>query len=509
MKYLLLTIFGVLIVMSFVADRLSRKHDDDSKTPLVWVSDGNPARQEQIKIYNGLYKDNFLQLDPDNGGTMKVIVQCSANMGPDLIDHINENTFQTYHAAGVLLDVTDVAPKMGFGLDTLAPTIRPLVQMETIINEKDVNMDDPKDRERLGDIVLRQYAYPCNVYHTYLFYNKNVFDRLNIPYPKEDITWDEYIALAKKLTVMRPGSNIPEVFGAAGVNIDTLIWGWEGEHLNKDGTRSADDSEAVLNAMTMFHTMMHKDQVEPSPVLQAGVQAQGGFAAGFISWFGEGKIGMYWGARWMLIQFRRFQEEQRKAHERWEKDGRQGPEPQVLRYGVINVPHFPGKPIYSQMGARNTGINVRSHHKEAALTFLQYLASADYAKIINDDADSKPGNQKYYQLALMRNPRFHDDGEEDAHRFAISNIPNGRCRSRSVFVQQAVIDRAFNDVTSKIKAEPDLTRDDIAKELKNCATRINKEITRNIKRDPNLRRAYEKMLKKGAEPIVIPFEEVN
>lgn len=509
MKYLLLAIFSVLIVMSFVANRLSSKHDDDGKTPLVWVSDANPARDLQIKKYNEMFPQNHLRLDPDNSGTMKVIVQCSANMGPDLIDHINEGTFPTYHAAGVLLDVTDVASKMGFGLETLAPAIRPLVQMETIIDEQNIKKYAPNNPERLGDIVLRQYAYPCNVYHTYLFYNKNVFDRLNVPYPKEDITWDEYIALAKKLTVMRPGSNIPEVFGAAGLNLDTLIWGFDGEHLNKDGTRSADDSEEVIDAMTMFHTMMHKEHVEPSPIMQAGVQTQGGFASGFLNWFGEGKIGLYWGARWMLIQFRRFQQEQRKAHERWEKGGREGPEPQILRYGVINVPHFPGKPVYSQMGARNTGINVNSHHKEAALTFLQYLASAEYAKTINDDADSKPGNQKYYKLELMRNPAYHDDGEEDAHRFAISNIPNGRTRRRSVFVSQPVADRAFNDVVSKIKAEPDLTRDDIAKELKNSAKRVNMEITRNIKRDPNLRRAYEKMLKKGAEPIVIPFEEVN
>ena len=47
----------------------------EGKTPLVWVCDPNPARREQISLFNDLYPRYHMTLDPGNVNMEKVIVQ--------------------------------------------------------------------------------------------------------------------------------------------------------------------------------------------------------------------------------------------------------------------------------------------------------------------------------------------------------------------------------------------------------------------------------------------------
>ena len=126
-------------------------------------------------------------------------------MGGDIIDAICEDNLQTYHDAGILMDLTDVAKKMGFGPDTLTDSVRSLVMV--------------KEMDKNGKLVDRQYTYPMNIFHLYIIYNKNIFDKYGVPYPPEDLTWEEYMKLAKKLTIYGDDSKVPEVFGGMGAVI--------------------------------------------------------------------------------------------------------------------------------------------------------------------------------------------------------------------------------------------------------------------------------------------------
>ena len=74
-----------------------------------WVSDANPERYEQVDLFNSLNPDLHLTVDPGSWGVMKNVVQCSAGMGGDMIDAINESNIQTYQRAGILLDITEEA----------------------------------------------------------------------------------------------------------------------------------------------------------------------------------------------------------------------------------------------------------------------------------------------------------------------------------------------------------------------------------------------------------------
>lgn len=45
------------------------------------------------------------------------------------------------------------------------------------------------------------YGLPISDYTMVMYYNKDIFDKLGVPYPKDGMTWDETYELAKKLTV--------------------------------------------------------------------------------------------------------------------------------------------------------------------------------------------------------------------------------------------------------------------------------------------------------------------
>jgi len=49
------------------------------------------------------------------------------------------------------------------------------------------------------------YAIPFSINFTALFYNKDIFDKFAVPYPKDGMTWDEVTELAKQLTRVDQG----------------------------------------------------------------------------------------------------------------------------------------------------------------------------------------------------------------------------------------------------------------------------------------------------------------
>lgn len=49
------------------------------------------------------------------------------------------------------------------------------------------------------------YSLPITLNTFATYYNKDVFDILGVPYPKDGLTWDDYLDMARKLTVQKDG----------------------------------------------------------------------------------------------------------------------------------------------------------------------------------------------------------------------------------------------------------------------------------------------------------------
>ena len=149
----LLLLGVILAALTSVALLWRPDPEEDGKTPLVWTSDNNPARTDQIAAFNKLHPALDLSLDFGNSGSDKVILQSSSGVGPDIFDYSGSEQLQTYVEAGIAWDVTEAARKMGFS----------------------AALASWKGAEGELTYLGRQYGYPCNTTVSIIIYNKNIF----------------------------------------------------------------------------------------------------------------------------------------------------------------------------------------------------------------------------------------------------------------------------------------------------------------------------------------------
>ena len=494
MKKLLLILLSILAVWTIVAIALIPKETESGKTPLIWTTGAHPQRYLQVDAFNDKYPEYDLQIDTSNADVSKVIVQSSAGIGPDLIGMIFHHTFGSYLRSGILMDVTEEARRMGFGPDSMPDSFRPMVMRR-----------DPRTLE------WRQFVYPGNVFHHFIIYNKDIFDRYGVPYPPEDLTWEEYIRIGQKLTIYEDeGDAVPRIFGAGGVIARICIWQKGGQILNDEGTRCMLGEPEAVDGMSFFHDLFFKYDVEPTPSEKSGVATHGGAQSGkYFSWFGEHRLAMFFGARWMLMQFRRYFTEQREAKEQWEREHPGEPYTGIepMRMGACLVPRFKNGKRYTSFGGRCIGVNRASPRREDALKFLKFLAGRKHGELLNEAADCKPANKECLTLEQFTHPDW--PGEEEIHRLSLESIPYGRMTNTSMFISSASVMRIQKQVTDQVKSTPDLDRDEIARLMQRGADRINEVIVRNIARDPLLQDAYRRLLERGAEPAQLGDEVVT
>ena len=227
---LLLLVSVVLVLFSLVAFLLGPEKIRDGRTPLVWVTDNNPARAAQIEAFNGENKDLHLSLDYSNQGIQKIILQCSSGVGPDIFDTYNAGELQTYVDAGIAWDITEGARRGGF--DAFGPRLWPGLREEV-------------------RYLNRQYSYPCNSGVNLLIYNKNIFDYLGLPYPEGILTWEDFAGLCIKIKKQMGTGG--QQFAVAGLDWSVFFDGQRGEYFTEKGELRLTGSPELTQAFEPFY----------------------------------------------------------------------------------------------------------------------------------------------------------------------------------------------------------------------------------------------------------------
>lgn len=146
----------------------------------------------------------------------------------------------------------------------------------------------PKDLVELYQYKGKQYAVPKDFDTIGLFYNKELFDKAGVPYPKEGWTWADYLETAKKLT--KDG-----VYGtAAPLNVQEGFWNTmyqNGGYVIKDG-KSGYNDPASVEAIQWWLDLSLKEKVSP---MQKDFDEMDPYTA-FIS----GKVAMVQLGAWMV-----------------------------------------------------------------------------------------------------------------------------------------------------------------------------------------------------------------
>jgi ABC-type glycerol-3-phosphate transport system substrate-binding protein len=322
---------------------------------LVWATDDNPVRQEQMALFRDWYRKEFgapidIRIDPANSDQTKVIVQSVAGAGPDLFDVFGRVGLQTIIESGIVYDITDAAAKGGFGPDRFWPVLR-----DNIV------------------FAERQYAVPDNAVSPLIVVNQEMLEQKGLKLPGPGWNWNDLLALAQALTLHDAGGRVTR-YGLLSINWENLIFQNGGAFFNDSGTRCIFNSPQTVAALQFYHDLEFKYHVMPTTVDRSSMSSQGGY--------GSGNVTLFTGQRGAMLDFARYiyivinQTNRERAQE--------GQPP--LR--IMPLPPLTGiKPLLIA-GARCTAINRRSRHVTEALRFLQFLTSKEFNDQINRSADS-------------------------------------------------------------------------------------------------------------------------
>ena len=124
------------------------------------------------------------------------------------------------------------------------------------------------------------------------FYNKSLFDAQNIKPPTAGYTWDEWLDVARRVSV-KDGASGP-IYGALRNGpADWLHWVWQngGDVLDKDAKRSTLEAPEALEALQFHADLVQRHAVMPLP------SAYGTGNEDAIGQFMQGKAAMYFGLR--------------------------------------------------------------------------------------------------------------------------------------------------------------------------------------------------------------------
>jgi multiple sugar transport system substrate-binding protein len=234
------------------------------------TSAGDPTRVEAWdKLLADFEKGNPTisvkkQYVPDSEYYDKMVAQAATGTLPDVVSNRSDK-MDTWSASKILLELDDLIKRPDFKLDDYFPESR-----------------------KVGMLKDKTYGVPRAISAYVLYYNKDLFDKANVPYPDDKLTWAGLPELAKKLTLDTNGDGKMDQWGylitANWKMWISLIWSNGGDYMDKEKTVSTIDSKESTEAIQQYLDLIHVNKVAPRAADMAETGNQG---------FLTGRVGMY------------------------------------------------------------------------------------------------------------------------------------------------------------------------------------------------------------------------
>ena len=192
-----------------------------------------------------------------------------------------------------------------------------------------------------------------------VFYNKDLFDAANVPYPSNDMTFDQFDALIRQMT---SGSGAEKVYGNHyhTWRSDVSLFGvLDGKNTIVDGTYD------FLKPIYEMVLAQQKDGVVPDfgELKTSGLHYSAAFENGSAAMCNMGS--------WFLGTLLAYNS----------NAASEGYEP--VNFGMVKYPHPDGVSAGTTLGTvTSLGVNSNSAHKEAAIDFVNWCASAEGAAVM-------------------------------------------------------------------------------------------------------------------------------
>ncbi|MCR5675927.1 MAG: sugar ABC transporter substrate-binding protein [Lachnospiraceae bacterium] len=190
-----------------------------------------------------------------------------------------------------------------------------------------------------------------------LFYNKDVFDKAGVDYPTNDMTWEQYDELARKITDTTPGA---EVYGAhyhTWRSTIQLMGILDGKHSIVDGT---------YDFTKPYYEMVLNQQKDGVCMDYATLKTQGlHYSAAFY----QGNVGMLNMGSWFIpTLISKIKDGEAAAASNW---------------GIVKYPHADGVEPGSTLATITAlAIPTSAPNKDVAWDFVKFVSGAEGAEIM-------------------------------------------------------------------------------------------------------------------------------
>ncbi len=454
MKSVFLIVAAVLAAAVALMQWTAAPPPDPAAVRLVWATDDNPLRQEQMAAFRAWYQQKYgvpidIVIDPANNDASKIIVQSVVGAGPDLFDYSGPIGLRSFVESGVILDVTDAAHAENFGPDRFWPVLESSIAFRG-----------------------RQYGVPDNVSCPLILADADLLESKGLQPPAPGWTWRDLVSLGQALS-QDDAQGRRVRYGLIGIDWADLILQNGGAFFNPSETRCVLNSPESVEALQFYADLRNKYHIVPSGAELASMAEQGGYGnEGNFNLFAGGRGAMISFGRYGYIMIRNLNAERLAAGKR------------PLR--VVPLPPLGEKRTVVTATGRCTGVNRKSQHRAEAVRFLEFLASREFNDLINRRADSLNAMPEYDANGISGSGSAEPGCDDAVWTQAMANAVPQAC---SPFLNGAVqrrilleeIDRLVNGVQTPAEAAARME------------ARLNRAIAEYLKPRPDLRREWERL----------------
>jgi multiple sugar transport system substrate-binding protein len=369
MKKLLLWVVVLVLSILVVTAAAAKEHVTLQFTG--W--EASPLETESVK--KGL--DLFMSKNPDitveynpipgAGYTSKILTMMAGGTCPDVF-FCYSGDYRGFAKRGALLDVTDRFNKE-YNIDEFIPSSAAIMQVGG-----------------------RIYGVSSCTVSPVIFYNKDLFDKAGLAYPPSDPakawTWDEFLDVAKKLTIVEGGKT--KQYGVYGQETTymaaALLMSNGGSYFNADVSKCTMNSPETAEVWQAILDIRKVDGVSPEAAPQA---ASGGAILSSANMLQTGNIAMLVDGSWALQELAQMD----------------------FKVGVGVLPKFKEAVTHGQ--AHVHAAWEKTTHPDEAWRLLSFLSSEEYQLGLIQAGLWMPNRKSLYTeegIAKWYNPAVHPEG---------------------------------------------------------------------------------------------------
>ncbi|MBB6735283.1 ABC transporter substrate-binding protein [Cohnella zeiphila] len=358
-------------------------------TYMMWGTEEEVNQtKDLLKKFNEKYPKVQVDVVSKDWGTYwtAITAQAASKSLPDVYK-MSYAYVDKYAKLGAMKDLTDLIASSGFNLNDFEPGVLAAHQS----GGKQVSL--PRDSNTIV-----------------LYYNKKMFadpktNPLGAPVPTNDMTWDQLIDIAKKMTIDKSGKTaadsgfkpdqttqwgfVMDAAGSADSVLEPELWSNGAKMVNDDESLALNTPEAK-EVLQKFADLVAVDHVTPS-FSQSQTLSKDPFLA-----LATGKVAMSFGGSWSANEYK--------------KAG--------IEFDAVLPPKF--KETKTVVQVAGNAMSPNSKNEPAAWALLSWLAGPDGQIALAEQGQSIPANKQAAAAYLAIDDGYNKQTFIEAQKYAIT-----------------------------------------------------------------------------------------